>query len=73
MLVRERLRIESDGVEETSEYDFAMKCWTKSELVDCLTNAGFGSIAYYGEYDFEKPLGSTDRIVAVASLEASIY
>ncbi|MFX0069098.1 MAG: class I SAM-dependent methyltransferase [Candidatus Hodarchaeota archaeon] len=73
MLVKERFKIEKDGLEEISEYDFTMKCWTKSELDNCLTNAGFGSIAYFGEYDFEKSLSSADRIVAIASLKASIY
>lgn len=73
MLVKEHLMIEKDGAEETSQYDFIMKCWTKSELEEYLTDAGFGSTAYFGEYDFEKPLSTTDRIVAVTSLKASIY
>ncbi|MFX0097371.1 MAG: class I SAM-dependent methyltransferase [Candidatus Hodarchaeota archaeon] len=73
ILVEEHFKIEKNGVEKTSEYDFIMKCWIRSELEDYLTNAGFGSIAYFGEYDFGEPLSSTDRIVAVASLELSEY
>ncbi|MFX1486422.1 MAG: class I SAM-dependent methyltransferase [Promethearchaeota archaeon] len=73
MLIKERFRIERDGSAETSEYDFIMKCWTKSELDDYLINAGFGSIDYFGEYDFEKPLGTTERIVAAASLKGGTY
>jgi ubiquinone/menaquinone biosynthesis C-methylase UbiE len=58
-----------DGVETVTEYDFVMQCWTPDELHDSLINAGFGSVAYFGDYDSNSPLGSTDRIVAVASLE----
>ncbi|MGB2768826.1 MAG: hypothetical protein WBC88_03780, partial [Candidatus Zixiibacteriota bacterium] len=58
-----------DGVKTVTEYDFVMQCWTRDELHNSLINAGFGSVAYFGDYDPSSPIGSTDRIVAVASLE----
>ena len=58
-----------DGVKTVTEYDFVMQCWTPDELHNGLINAGFGSVAYFGDYDSGSPVGSTDRIVAVASTE----
>ncbi len=58
-----------DEVKTVTEYDFVMQCWTPDELHNSLINAGFGSVAYFGDYDSSSPVGSTDRIVAVASLE----
>jgi hypothetical protein len=59
-----------DEVKTVTEYDFVMQCWTPDELHNSLINAGFGSVAYFGDYDSKSPVGSTDRIVAVASLES---
>ncbi|UCB51583.1 MAG: class I SAM-dependent methyltransferase [Candidatus Zixiibacteriota bacterium] len=58
-----------DGVKTQTEYDFVMRCWTRDELHNSLINAGFGSVACFGDYDYSSPTGSTDRIVAVATLE----
>jgi len=58
-----------DGLKTVTEYDFVMQCWTRDELHNSLINAGFGSVAYFGDYDSSSPIGSTDRIVAVAPLE----
>ncbi len=69
LLVYERHTLEKDGVEIVSEYDFIMRCWTKEELHTHLVKAGFGSIVYFGDYDHNIPMSSTDRIVAVASLQ----
>jgi 2-polyprenyl-3-methyl-5-hydroxy-6-metoxy-1,4-benzoquinol methylase len=57
-----------DEVKTAEEYDFVMQCWTPDELHNSLMNAGFGSVAYFGDYDSTSRVGSTDRIVAVASL-----
>ena len=59
----------ADEVKTAREYDFVMQCWTHDELRNSLISAGFGSLAYFGDYDPSTPMGSTDRIVAVASLE----
>ena len=58
-----------DAPKTIAEYDFVMQCWTRDELHNNLISAGFGSIAYFGDYRSSSPVGSTDRIVAVASLE----
>jgi SAM-dependent methyltransferase len=58
-----------DAPKTITEYDFVMQCWTQDELHNNLINAGFGSVAYFGDYKSSSPIGSTDRIVAVASLE----
>jgi 2-polyprenyl-3-methyl-5-hydroxy-6-metoxy-1,4-benzoquinol methylase len=70
LLVAESHILERVGAPKTiAEYDFVMQCWTKDELHNNLTNAGFGSVAYFGDYKSSSSTGSTDRIVAVASLE----
>jgi len=50
------------------EYDFVMQCWTRDELHDSLTNAGIASVTYFGDYNTGCAAGSTDRIIAVASI-----
>lgn len=69
LLVSERHTLEKDAAEIVSEYDFIMRCWTKEELHSNLTNTGFGSIMFFGGYDRNIPIGSTDRIVAIVSLK----
>ncbi len=69
LLVKESYILKRDDELKTlTEYDFVMQCWTSDELQNSLINAGFGSVAYFGDYDAGSPPGSTDRIVAVASL-----
>jgi glycine/sarcosine N-methyltransferase len=48
-------------------YKCTMRCWTQQELAECLGAAGFRSIQYFGDYDTSKAVGTTDRIVAVAT------
>jgi SAM-dependent methyltransferase len=67
MLVAERHTLTTDGGTTSANYDFVMRCWTRSELDELLAHAGFVSVEYRGAYDPTVPLGSTDRIVAVAS------
>lgn len=68
LLVTERHSLEKGGVETVWNYDFTMRCWTQEELDNCLTSVGFGSIAYFGDYDRNRSPSATDRLVAVASL-----
>ena len=65
--VFERHVLQKSGTEVVSEYDFVMRCWTREELQSNLTQAGFNSILYFGDYDRNVPIGATDRIVVVAS------
>lgn len=57
----------NDGTTTTAEYDFVMRCWTREELQEGLNNAGAGSVVYFGDYDSGCSIGSTDRIIAIAS------
>jgi len=57
-----------DGSQSMAEYDFVMQCWTRDELHNSLKRAGVTSAAYLGDYDSGCPIGSTDRIVVVASV-----
>lgn len=69
LLVSEKLNFEhNDGTSIESAYDFKMNCWTKKELQENVDNAGFVFIEYFGSFDLNKPIGSTDRIIAIASL-----
>jgi SAM-dependent methyltransferase len=56
------------GAECVSEYHFVMRCWTREELGLILDSAGFGAVETFGAYNHLAPVGSTDRIVAVVSL-----
>ncbi len=67
--IAERHCVEKNGEKTVAQYDFVMRCWTQEELHTHLTDAGFGSIAYFGDYDQDTAIGSTDRMVAVASWE----
>ena len=69
LLVAEHHTLEKDGKRTASGFDFVMRCWTKDELQDNLTSAGFGRVAFFGDYDSDKPPGFADRIVAVATLK----
>lgn len=68
LLVAERHTLQKDGAETVSSYDFTMRCWTQEELHHHLTDAGFHTIMYLGDYDAMVPPGTSDRLVGVASL-----
>jgi SAM-dependent methyltransferase len=66
LLLSERHTLIADGHERSSDYQFAMHCWTLEELENGLSQAGFRRVAYYGAYDPAVEVGVTDRVVAVA-------
>lgn len=69
LLIKENYALRrKDGTETSAEYDFVMQCWNKDELHQGLISAGVATVDYLGAYDPDCPIGSTDRIVAVASL-----
>jgi len=68
LVVSETHQIQSPDRSEHATFTFTMRCWTREELEARLTVAGFDFVRYFGDYDLSKPLGSGDRIVAVASL-----
>jgi SAM-dependent methyltransferase len=67
LLVAERHTLSRGGHTTSVDHDFVMRCWTRTELDALLSRTGFAAIAYQGAYDPAVVLGSSDRIVAVAS------
>jgi 2-polyprenyl-3-methyl-5-hydroxy-6-metoxy-1,4-benzoquinol methylase len=65
LLVSERHTLRNRQGETVSTYDFSMRCWTREELQENLTLAGFDKIAYDGAYDHQAP--QADRLVCVAA------
>jgi 2-polyprenyl-3-methyl-5-hydroxy-6-metoxy-1,4-benzoquinol methylase len=68
LLVAERHTLTKADAEVVADCDFEMRCWTQEELHDHLTYTGFGSVAVFGDFDQDASQGSSDRLVAVASL-----
>lgn len=69
LLISETHVLQSPNGRNVVNFDFEMKCWTQTELTAYLTEAGFEVIEYFGDYDSAKPVGATDRLVAVAILK----
>jgi 2-polyprenyl-3-methyl-5-hydroxy-6-metoxy-1,4-benzoquinol methylase len=67
LLVSERHTLRTVQGETVSTYDFRMRCWTREELHENLSQAGFEAIEYYGAYDGRVLAGASDRMVCVAS------
>jgi hypothetical protein len=67
LLVAERHTLTMGGRTTSADHDFEMRCWTRAELDEIFALAGFDSIGYQGACDPAAPLGSTNRIVAVAA------
>jgi hypothetical protein len=69
LIVSEKHEMESGGNCQNVTFTFTMRCWTQDELNKNLTEAGFDRTRYFGDYNPSKPVGSSDRIVAVSSLK----
>lgn len=67
LLVSEQHTLRNQNVETVSTYDFSMRCWTREELHECLTQAGFEAIEYFGAYEKNVSVGTSDRLVSCAS------
>jgi ubiquinone/menaquinone biosynthesis C-methylase UbiE len=65
--VAERHTLTTADGDTVATYDFAMRCWTREELQQHLTHAGFRAIRYFGAYDPTAPVGVSDRLVSIAS------
>ncbi len=70
LLIRETSELISGGTTRRTSFDLAMRCWTIDELIGSLSTAGFSAIKLLGDYDESIPIGSTDRIIAMARLTA---
>jgi SAM-dependent methyltransferase len=71
LLSETHVLFDDDGV-HSSDYDFAMRCWTQVELESALDRAGFGDLAHHGAYDPSVKIGETDRLVVVSQLQSGI-
>jgi SAM-dependent methyltransferase len=67
LLIKEQHTLRQHGVEKVSAYDFSMRCWTREELHERLTEAGFDALDFFGGYDLDVTAGASDRLVCVAS------
>jgi hypothetical protein len=52
----------------TAYFAFALRCRLQKNLYTPFVQAGFGAINYFSISDSHRPVGATDRIVAVAHL-----
>jgi SAM-dependent methyltransferase len=67
LLITERHVLTSPGRTTSADYDFVMRCWTRHELDALVAAAGFAAVEYQASFDRAAPVGSTDRLVVVAS------
>jgi hypothetical protein len=49
-----------------------MRYCPREEVGAYLSSAGYNHVEYFGDYDTAKPIGSADRLVAVARLERRV-
>jgi len=68
LVISERHILVDDSDEQSSDYVFVMRCWTRDELDSDLRLHGFRAPAYWGAYDATVEPGSTDRLVVVGQL-----
>ena len=62
------LRFIREGVEESSDNQFVMRCWTREELDSVLSLSGFDAPTYFGAYDATIAAGASDRLVVTTRL-----
>lgn len=67
LLITERHVLTSPGRTTSADYDFVMRGWTRDELDALVAAAGFTAVEYQASFDPTSPVGSTDRLVVVAS------
>ena len=73
LLLSETHTLVNDTGQQSSDYRFVMRCWTKSELESVFESGGFGFVTYFGAYDPAIHAGATDRLVAVARLSGGSF
>jgi glycine/sarcosine N-methyltransferase len=67
LLITERHVLRCAERTTSADHDFVMRCWTRDELDALIAAAGFTAVEYQASFDRASPVGSTDRIVVVAS------
>jgi len=68
LIIAERHTITRDGVEQSSDNRFVMRCWTREELESVLSLSGFNAPTYFGAYDATVAPGASDRLVVTTRL-----
>jgi SAM-dependent methyltransferase len=71
LVLRERHTLAAGDREQSSEYLFMMRCWTREELQSGLDGHGFRRLSWYGAYDAAVGAGSTDRLVVICQRAAA--
>jgi SAM-dependent methyltransferase len=66
LVITERHTLSNEDPEESADYVFVMRCWTRDELHSNLCLNGFRNVVLFGAYDPVIAAGATDRLVAVA-------
>src|SRR5262249_13169828 len=66
LLISERHELNKQGGERISDYQFVMRCSERAEIELLLARHGFGKVAWFGAYNPDVPIGSTDRLVLLA-------
>ena len=51
LLLSETHTLVNDAGEDSRDYRFVMRCWTRTELESAFERVGFGSVEYFGAYD----------------------
>jgi SAM-dependent methyltransferase len=67
LLITERHVLACGERTTSADHDFVMRCWTRDELDALAAAAGFTAVAYQASFDRASPVGSTDRLVVIAS------
>jgi SAM-dependent methyltransferase len=71
LIIDERHTITKDGVEQSSDNRFVMRCWTREELDSVLRLSGFDAPTYFGAYDATIAPGASDRLVVITRLRGA--
>ena len=69
LIIKETHLLNHNGHKEKFEYDFVMRCWNIIDLDNKLKQAGFDRIQYFGDYDKNVLVGSTEKIICIASYQ----
>jgi SAM-dependent methyltransferase len=67
LVIAERHELSGPSGTTTAVHDFAMRAWTRDEIEALLGDAGFTSLGYRGDYGDVQPVGTTDRLIVIAS------
>ncbi len=67
LLISECHTLQDDHGQRSVDFNFVMHCWTVGELMEAITSAGFVKASLFGAYQDGIGVGTTDRLVVVAT------